>query len=55
VNKNGAKRRPAAYFHWQTDLPNAAIHLLDTGRFKLETHAREIAALMRDFLDRQEI
>jgi len=34
------------------DNPNAEIHLLDTGHFALETHAAEIAALMRDFLAR---
>ena len=35
------------------DLPDAEIHLLDTGHFALETHATEIAALMRDFLGRK--
>jgi pimeloyl-ACP methyl ester carboxylesterase len=35
------------------DLPLAEIHLLDTGHFALETHAREIGALMREFLGRQ--
>ncbi|MEU4420315.1 alpha/beta hydrolase [Actinoplanes sp. NPDC024001] len=34
------------------DLPNAEIHLLDTGHFALETHGDEIAALIRDFLHR---
>lgn len=37
---------------YKRDLPNAEVHLLDTGHFALETHAREIAALVRDFLGR---
>ncbi|MFD8560385.1 alpha/beta fold hydrolase [Streptosporangium canum] len=35
------------------DLPDAEIHLLDAGHFALETHGAEIAALIRDFLDRK--
>lgn len=31
------------------DLPNARLHLLDAGHFALETHAEQIASLMRDF------
>ncbi|AXK31888.1 alpha/beta hydrolase [Streptomyces armeniacus] len=34
------------------DLPDAELHLLDTGHFALETHGTEIAALIRDFLRR---
>ncbi|SCG73187.1 Pimeloyl-ACP methyl ester carboxylesterase [Micromonospora echinaurantiaca] len=34
------------------DLPDAAIHLLDTGHFALETHGDEIADLIRGFLRR---
>jgi len=34
------------------DVPDAELHLLDAGHFALETHAPEIAALMRDFLRR---
>ncbi|GAA3953115.1 alpha/beta hydrolase [Actinomadura viridis] len=34
------------------DLPEAELHLLDTGHFALETHGAEIAALVRDFLKR---
>lgn len=34
------------------DLPDAEIHLLDTGHFALETHGDEIAGLIRDFLRR---
>lgn len=35
---------------YKRDLPDADIHLLDTGHFALETHGEEIASLMRDFL-----
>jgi pimeloyl-ACP methyl ester carboxylesterase len=35
------------------DLPNAEIHLLDTGHFALEDKGTEIATLMLDFLDRK--
>lgn len=34
------------------DLPDAEIHLLDTGHYALETHGAEIGALVRDFLGR---
>ena len=37
---------------FRRDIPDAAIHFFDTGHFALETHAREIAALMRDFVER---
>ncbi|MCP2170497.1 alpha/beta fold hydrolase [Goodfellowiella coeruleoviolacea] len=37
---------------FQRDLPDAEIHLLDTGHFALETHLDTIAAHMRDFLGR---
>lgn len=35
------------------DLPDAELHLLDTGHFALEDKGDEIAALMVDFLDRK--
>ena len=35
------------------DLPNAELHLLDTGHFALEDRGEQIAALMRDFLARK--
>jgi pimeloyl-ACP methyl ester carboxylesterase len=38
---------------FKRDNPNAEIHFYDTGHFALETHAREIAAAVRDFLGRQ--
>ena len=40
---------------FRRDLPNAEIHLLDTGHFALETHGGEIAGLMREFLKRNAI
>ncbi|MBZ5759128.1 MULTISPECIES: alpha/beta fold hydrolase [Rhizobium] len=36
---------------YKRDLPNAEVHLLDTGHFALETHALEIAGLIRTFLE----
>jgi pimeloyl-ACP methyl ester carboxylesterase len=35
------------------DLPEAELHLLDSGHFALEDQGDEIARLMRDFLDRK--
>ncbi|MET9378423.1 alpha/beta hydrolase [Streptomyces sp. NPDC002992] len=43
---------PAGAEAFARDLPDAEIHLLDAGHFALETHGEEIAALVRDFLDR---
>jgi len=43
---------PAGALAFQRDLPHAEVHLLPTGHFALETHADQIAGLMRDFLDR---
>ncbi len=37
---------------FRRDIPGAHIHFFDTGHFALETHANEIAALIRDFLAR---
>src|ERR1700756_1253734 len=34
------------------DIPGAIIRFFDTGHFALETHAKEIAAMIRDFLAR---
>jgi len=44
---------PAGAEAYRRDLPNAEIHFFDTGHFALETHAREIAAKIVDFLDRK--
>ncbi|MET7295501.1 alpha/beta hydrolase [Streptomyces griseoloalbus] len=43
---------PAGALAFQRDLPEAEVHLLPTGHFALETHASQIAALIRDFLAR---
>ncbi|MFJ5779416.1 alpha/beta fold hydrolase [Streptomyces sp. NPDC093094] len=43
---------PAGAVAFLRDLPKAEIHLLPTGHFALETHAAQIAGLMRDFLGR---
>ena len=34
---------------YRTDLPDAELHLLDTGHFALATHAEEIAELIAAF------
>ncbi|MEU4391452.1 alpha/beta hydrolase [Kribbella sp. NPDC023855] len=44
---------PAGAKAFQRDLPEAEIHLLDAGHFALESHATEIAELIRDFLSRK--
>jgi len=31
-------------------MPDARIHFFDTGLFALETHAKDIAAAIRDFV-----
>lgn len=46
---------PAGAEAYRRDLPDAQIHLLDAGHFALETHAQEVADLMRTFLDKAEI
>jgi len=38
---------------FKRDNPNAEVRFFDTGHFALETHAREIAGVMREFLGRQ--
>ena len=42
---------PAGAMAYQRDIPDAQIHLIDAGHFALETHAGEIAGLMRAFLE----
>ncbi len=44
---------PAGAEAFRRDLPGAEVCFLDTGHFALETHAREIADHMLDFLDRR--
>jgi pimeloyl-ACP methyl ester carboxylesterase len=42
---------PAGAEAYKRDLPNAQVHLLDTGHFAPETHASEISQFIRSFLD----
>jgi pimeloyl-ACP methyl ester carboxylesterase len=37
---------------YKRDIPNAEIHMFDTGHFALESNGPEIAALIREFLGR---
>lgn len=48
--KNDAIFVAAGAAPYQRDLPDAKVHLFDTGHFALETHGDEIAKLMRGFL-----
>ncbi len=50
--KNDAIFVAAGAIPYQRDIPNAEIHLFDTGHFVLETHGHEIAKLIREFLGR---
>ncbi len=43
---------PAGAIAYKKDLPDAEVHLLDTGHFALETHHQVIAEHIRDFLGR---
>jgi pimeloyl-ACP methyl ester carboxylesterase len=51
--KNDAIFPAEGAYPYLRDLPDAELHLLDTGHFALEDKGAEIAALMRDFLDRK--
>lgn len=48
--RNDAFFLPAGAEAYKRDLPQAEIHLLDTGHFALETHHQEIAVLIERFL-----
>ncbi|QPD06038.1 MAG: Alpha/beta hydrolase [Candidatus Nitrospira kreftii] len=50
--KNDAIFVAAGAAPYKHDIPNAEIHLLNTGHFALETHGHEIAKLIREFLSR---
>jgi pimeloyl-ACP methyl ester carboxylesterase len=50
--KNDPFFLPAGAKAFKRDLLNADIHFFDAGHFALETHAKEIATEMRDFLRR---
>jgi pimeloyl-ACP methyl ester carboxylesterase len=53
--RNDPALLPAGAEAYKRDLPNASVHLLDTGHFAIETHAPEIAAFMLRFLDENQI
>jgi pimeloyl-ACP methyl ester carboxylesterase len=48
--KNDPFFLPAGAEAFKRDNPRAVVHFFDTGHFALETHAREIAESIRDFL-----
>ncbi len=50
--KNDPFFLPAGAEAFRRDQPAAEIHFYDTGHFALETHATEIAAAIREFLNR---
>jgi len=39
---------------YRKDVPTAEVHVLDAGHFALDTKADEIAALVREFMKKQE-
>lgn len=48
--KNDPFFLPAGAEAFKRDVPKAEIHFFDTGHFALETHAREIAGAIHDFI-----
>lgn len=50
--KNDPSFMPAGAFAFLRDVPDAQIHLVDSGHFALESHCAEIAGYMLDFLIR---
>ncbi len=48
--KNDPFFLPGGAEAFRRDIPGAMVHFFDTGHFALETHAKDIAALIRDFL-----
>ncbi len=50
--KNDPFFLPVGAEAFKRDMPGAIIHFFDTGHFALETHAKEIAAVIRDFFAR---
>jgi pimeloyl-ACP methyl ester carboxylesterase len=51
--KNDPFFLPAGAEAFKRDIPGTTVHFFDTGHFALETHAKEIAAAIRDFFARQ--
>lgn len=50
--KNDPSFIPPGAEAFKRDLPKAEVHFVESGHFALESHAREIAALMRQFLNK---
>ena len=50
--KNDPFFLPAGAEAYKRDMPDAIVHLFDTGHFALESHAAEIGKAMREFLKR---
>jgi len=50
--KNDPFFLPAGAEAYKRDIPRADVRFFDTGHFALETHCAEIAAVIREFLDR---
>lgn len=50
--KNDPFFLPAGAEAWKRDIPGADIRFYDTGHFALETHAKEIIPVIREFLDK---
>jgi pimeloyl-ACP methyl ester carboxylesterase len=48
--KNDPFFLPVGAEAFKRDISGATVHFFDTGHFALETHAKEIAALIREFL-----
>jgi pimeloyl-ACP methyl ester carboxylesterase len=44
---------PAGAEAFRKDLPNAQVRFLDTGHFAIETHLVEVAAAMKEFLEKE--
>ena len=53
--RNDAFFPPAGARAYLEDLPDAELHLLDTGHFATATHSQEIAELIVRFLDQHEV
>jgi pimeloyl-ACP methyl ester carboxylesterase len=51
--KNDPFFLPAGAEAFKRDIPDAEVHLYDTGHFALETHVNEIGAEIRRFLDKR--
>jgi pimeloyl-ACP methyl ester carboxylesterase len=51
--KNDPFFLPSGAEAFKRDNPNAEVHFYDTGHFALETHHREIAATIREFIARK--